>query len=158
MYFLNITKYLTNISQLAHFPDLPKMIYALGGTSQSRLSARVSVERQRRIYTLAQRRQTVTLVDRAVQEDGVSFIRAADNLQVSSHSVRTWRVALVALQDPKNPQVRNGAESHHRGPLGFLDDIQVELIAFVTDWRDCGMPVTVIGHGIGGINFPDIMA
>jgi len=118
------------------------MIYALSGTSQSRLSARVSVERQRRIYTLAKSRQIVTLVDRAVQEDGVSFIRAADNLQVSGHSVRRWRVALVALQDPTNPQVRNGAESHHRGPLGFLDDIQEELIAFVTNWRDRGMPVT----------------
>ena len=118
------------------------MIYALSGTSQSRLSARVSVERQRRIYTLAQRRHIVTLVDRAVQEDGVSFNRAADNLQVSGHSVRRWRVALVALQDPTNPEVHNGAESHHRGPVGFLDDIQEELIAFVTDWRDRGMPVT----------------
>ena len=109
------------------------MIYALSGTSQSRLSARVSVERQRRIYTLAQRRHIVTLVDRAVQEDGVSFNRAADNLQVSGHSVRRWRVALVALQDPTNPQVCNGAETHHRGPVGFLDDIQEELIAFVCD-------------------------
>jgi hypothetical protein len=26
--------------------------------------------------------------------------------------------------------------------VGFLDDIQEELIAFVTDLRDCGMPVT----------------
>ena len=100
------------------------------------------VKRERRIYTLAQRRHIVTLVDRAVQEDGVSFNHAADNLQVSGHSVRRWRVALVALQDPTNPQVCNGAETHHRGPVGFLDDIQEELIAFVTDWRDYGMPVT----------------
>ena len=116
------------------------MIYALSGTSQSQLLASISVERQCRIYTLAQRHHIVTLVDRAVQEDGVSFNRAADNLQVSGHSVRRWRVALVALQDPTNPQVRNGAESHHRGPVGFLDCIQEELIAFVTDWRDRGMP------------------
>ena len=129
------------------------MIYALSGTSQSRLSARVSVERQRHIYTLAQRRHIVTLVDRAVQEDGVSFNRAADNLQVSGHSVCRWRVALVALQDPTNPQVCNGAESHHRGPVGFLDCIQEELIAFVTDWRDCGMPVThfALVHMIGSL-------
>jgi len=130
------------------------MIYALSGTSQSRLSARVSFKRQRRIYTLAQRHHIVTLVDRAVQEDGVSFNRAADNLQVSGHSVRRWRVALVALvalQDPTNPQVRNGAESRRRGPVGFLDDIQEELIAFVTDWRDRGMPVTrfALVHKIG---------
>ena len=109
------------------------MIYALSGTSQTRLSARVSVKRQRRIYTPAQRRHIITLVDRAVQEDGIPFVRAADNLQVSAHSVRRWR---VALQDPTNPQVRNGVESHHRGPMGYLDDIQEELIAFVTDWRD----------------------
>jgi len=86
-----------------------------------------------------------------VQEDGVSFNRAANNLQVSGHSVRRWRVALVTLQDPTNPQVRNGAVSHHRGPVGFLDDIQEELIAFVTVWRDCGMPVTrfALVHKIG---------
>jgi hypothetical protein len=36
------------------------MIYNVSGTSQTRLSARVSVERQRRIYTLAQRRHIVT--------------------------------------------------------------------------------------------------
>ena len=57
------------------------MIYNIGGTSQNRLSARVSIQRrQRRQFTLAQRRHIVTLVDRAVQEDGVSFNRAADNL------------------------------------------------------------------------------
>ena len=78
------------------------MIYALSVTSQSRLLARVSTERQRRIYTLAQRRHIVTLVDRAVQEDGVSFNRAVDNLQVSAQSVRRWRAA--TLQDTTNPR------------------------------------------------------
>jgi hypothetical protein len=59
------------------------MIYNVSGTSQSRLSARASTERRQcRQFTLAQRRHIVTLVDRAVQEDGVSFNRAADNLQV----------------------------------------------------------------------------
>jgi hypothetical protein len=75
-----------------------------------------------------------------VQEDGVSFNRAADNLQVSAQSVRRWRAA--TLQDTTNPQGRDDAESHHRGPAGFLDDIQEELIAFVSEWRDRGMPVT----------------
>ena len=136
MYFLNITH--KNISLTSHdlltFQTYPKMIYALSRTSQTRLSARVSVvERQHRILTLAQKLYIFTLVDRAVQEDGIPFVRAVDNLQVSAHSVRRWR---VALQDPTNPQVRNGVESHHRGPAGFLDDIQEELIAFVTDWRD----------------------
>ena len=45
MYFLNITltshKHLTTCSLF----NLPKMIYALSGTSQNRLSARVSIER-----------------------------------------------------------------------------------------------------------------
>jgi hypothetical protein len=50
------------------------MIYNVGGTSQNRLSARV--------YTLTQRGHIITLVDRAMQEDGIPFIRAAENLQV----------------------------------------------------------------------------
>ena len=129
------------------------MIYALSGTSQSRLSARVSVERQRRIYTLAQRRHIVTLVDRAVQEDGVSFNRAADNLQVSAQSVRRWRASLQdTTNNPQgNPQGQDIIVRHHRGPAGFLDDIQEELIAFVSEWRDCGMPVTCFAlvHKIG---------
>ena len=91
------------------------------------------------MFTLAQRGHIITLVDRAVMEDGITLNRAADNLLVSAKSVRRWRRA--AFQDTMNPQghdiVRN-----HRGPAGYLDDIQEELIAFVTDWRDCGMPVT----------------
>ena len=90
------------------------------------------------MFPLAQRCHIVTLVDRAVMEDGIPLNRAVDNLQVSAQSVRRW---CAALQDTTNPQgcsiVRN-----HRGPVGYLDDIQEELIAFVTDWRDRGMPVT----------------
>jgi len=102
------------------------MIYALSGTSQNRLSARVSIQRrQRRQFTLAQRRHIVTLVDRAMQEDGVSFNRAADNLQVSAQSICRWR---ASLQDTtNNPQgIPQGCDilvRHHRGPAGFLDDI-----------------------------------
>jgi transposase-like protein len=118
------------------------MIYNVGGTSQNRLLARVSIQRrQRRQFTLAQRRHIVTLVDRAVQEDGVSFIRAAENLQVSAQSVRRWRDSFQ-VQDTTNPQGRDDATQNHRGPARFLDDIQEELISFVSEWRDRGMPVT----------------
>ena len=116
------------------------MIYNIGGTSQNRLSARVSIQRhQRRQFTLAQRRHIVTLVDRVMQEDGVSLNRAADNLQVSAQSIRRWR---SSLQDITNPQGRDDATKNYKGPAGFLDDIQEELIAFVSEWRDRGMPVT----------------
>ncbi len=59
------------------------MIYALSGTSQNQLLARVSVERRHcRVFSLAQRCHIVTLVDRALQY-GVSINHAVDNLQVS---------------------------------------------------------------------------
>ena len=109
------------------------MIYYVSGTSQNRLSARVSIQRrQHRQFTLAQRRHIVTLidVDRAVQKDGIPFIQAAENLQVSAQSVRRWR---AALQDTTNPQGRDDAMHNHRGPTGFLDDIQEEIIAFVSE-------------------------
>jgi hypothetical protein len=76
-----------------------------------------------------------------VQEDGVSFIRAVENLQVSAQSVRRWRDSFQ-VQDTTKNQGRDDAVSHHRGPAGFLDDIQEELISFVSEWRDRGMPVT----------------
>ena len=99
MYFLNIMgtshKHLTTCSLSR------TMIYNVSGTSQNRLLARVSIQRhQRRQYTLAKRHHIVTLVDRAVQEDGISFIRAAENHQVSVQSVRRW---CAALQDTTNP-------------------------------------------------------
>jgi hypothetical protein len=116
------------------------MMYSLSGTSQARLSGRISGERQtRRMFSLAQRRHIVTLVDRAMQEDGISFNRAAGNLQVSGHSVRRWR---AALQDTTNPSGPRAIVKNHKGPAGYLDDIQEQLIDFVTDWRDRGMPVT----------------
>jgi hypothetical protein len=73
-----------------------------------------------------------------MQEDGISLNRAAENLQVSVHSVSRWR---AALQDTTNPP---GCDivKNHTGPAGYLDDIQEQLIDFVTDWRDRGMPVT----------------
>ncbi len=111
------------------------MIYALSGTSQNCLLARVSIQRhQRRQFTLAQRRHIVTLVDRAVQENGIPFIRAAENLQVGAQIVCRWRAAL-RVQDTTNPQRRDDATQNHRGPGGFLDDIQEELIAFVSECR-----------------------
>ena len=91
------------------------------------------------MFTLAQRHHIVTLVDRAVMEDGIALNHAANNLQVSAQSVCRWR---AALQVTTNPQGRDDGTLNHRGPAGFLDDIQEELIAFVTDWRDRGMPVT----------------
>ncbi len=90
------------------------------------------------MFTLAQRHHIVTLVDRAIQEDGISFNSAVENLQVSGHSVCRWP---AALQDTTNPQGHNIVRNYS-GPAGYLDDIQEELIAFVTDWRDHGMPVT----------------
>jgi hypothetical protein len=81
------------------------MIYALGGMNQAQLSARISVERQTCLmFSLAQRRYIVTLVDRAMQEDGISLIRVAENLPVSTHSVCRWR---AALQDTPNPPGRD---------------------------------------------------
>jgi hypothetical protein len=62
-----------------------------------------------------------------MQEDGVFFNRAADNLQVSAQSVRRWRDSFQ-VQGIPNPQGRDGATLNHRGPAGFLDDIQEELI------------------------------
>ena len=54
-----------------------------------------------------------------MQEDGISFNRAADNLQVRAQSVHRWR---AALQGTVNPQGRDIIRNH-RGLVGYLDDI-----------------------------------
>jgi hypothetical protein len=90
------------------------------------------------MFSLAQRHHIVTLVDRAMQEDGIYLIHAAENLQVSAHSVCSWRAAFQDTTNPPGPYV----VKNHKGPAGYLDDIQEEPIDFVTDWRVCGMPVT----------------
>ena len=78
-----------------------------------------------------------------MQEDGIPFIRAVENLQVGAQIVHRWRAALQ-VQDTMNPQRCDDAMQNHRGPGpgGFLDDIQEEIIVFVSEWRDRGMPVT----------------
>ena len=54
------------------------MVYALGGTSQARLSVRISGERQaRRMYSLAQRRHIVTLVKNPPPAPGSLFLGVA---------------------------------------------------------------------------------
>ena len=61
------------------------------------------------MFSLAQRCHIVTLVDRAMQEDGISLVHAADNLQVSAHSVRRWR---TAIQDTTNLPGRDVLKNH----------------------------------------------
>jgi len=55
-------------------------------------------------------------------------------------------------QDTTNPQGRD-LSKNHAGPMGFMDDIKEELIAFVTDWRYRGIPVThfALVHKIGSL-------
>jgi hypothetical protein len=81
------------------------------------------------MFSLAQRHHIVTLVDRAMQDDGISLNCTAENLQVGVHSVSRWR---AALQDTTNPPGREIVKNQ-RGTAGYLDDIQEELIDFATD-------------------------
>ena len=108
------------------------MIYAPSRTSQNRLTARVSTKRrQRNVFSLAQRHHIVILVDS-------STVAVLTVLRTIFRLVRRW---CADLQDTTTPQGRD-LNKNHAGPAGFMDDVKEELIAFVTDWRDCGMHVT----------------
>jgi len=83
-----------------------------------------------------------------VKKDGVSFARAADSLEVGPKSFHRWHMELkgcMDLQVQESLAVNRDLYKNHRGPVGFLDDVKKkELIAFVSVWRDCGLPVTCL--------------
>jgi hypothetical protein len=90
-------------------------------------------------YSNAERLRLVTLVDMVMTEDGVKPMEAAAAFGVSPGLVSRWcKVLQVECEDALFISV----SKNHRGPENFLDDIAQDLVNFVSQWRDPGMPVS----------------
>jgi hypothetical protein len=120
-----------------------KMIYLKSGISQHCLKQRLNADNHcRRQITLVQRLHLLSLHKKAMEE-GLSFTCAAESIDVGKSSLLRWHQELV-VRDPtttlassRSEIVRNGP-----GPTSILADIKHDLILFITEWRDRGMPVS----------------
>jgi hypothetical protein len=91
--------------------------------------------------TFANKTQVLSLVMEAkMKEERISFICAAEDLQVPVRSIYCWCANLPLLSQNSTAYV--GKARNHSGHEGFLDDIKYELISFVMQWRDRGLPVS----------------
>ena len=102
-----------------------KMIYLKSRISQRRLEQRLNADNHRRHqFTLAQRLHLLSLHKQAMEE-GLTFNRAAESIDVGKSSLLRWQQELV-VRDPtttlassRSEIVRNGP-----GPTGILADIK----------------------------------
>jgi hypothetical protein len=134
-------------------------MYSKSGLSHRRIKECLDANvHHRRSFSLAERVHFLSLVD-TMKAQGKSFNTICTELNISKASLERWRKDLPDT----TPQDLSGLDSistrtimrsitssdsltkskkHHDGPSGFLSDIAEELIRYVMEWRDRGMPVT----------------
>ncbi len=114
------------------------MIFNKGGVSQARLQERLLSTSHRRRYSLSNKLEILTTVASLTERGELSQNQAAAILKVSPSNVSKWQKEQIKMQDsPKGNLMSIG-----KGRTGCLDDIEGELLLFVSEWRDRGMPVT----------------
>ena len=93
-------------------------------------------------YSFCKKNLILSLVDEKMREERLSLACAANELGVPVSSVFRWR-ADANLPDLSTDHSDVAEKTqNHPGPEGFLDDIKDELINFITEWRDRGLPVS----------------
>jgi hypothetical protein len=117
------------------------MIYNKGGKSRACDSRRVAgLVAPRRAYSNREKAIALSLVQEKMMNEGISLARAASEINVPHSSIYRWR-ADANLPDLSTDSSDIAEKNkNHQGPEGFLDDIKDELISFITEWRDRGLP------------------
>ena len=110
--------------------------------SCGRAAKRTVSVKPRRSYSLRQKALILSLVEEKMMDKKVSLARAAGEIRVPLSSIYRWRgnADLPALEDASG--VVGDKTRNHQGPDGFLDDVKEELMTFITEWRDRGLPVS----------------
>ena len=119
------------------------MIYNKGGKCSTRVAKKVARPfAPRRSYSLREKALVLSLVEEKMKDESISLARAASAFNVPVCSIYRWRAnaSLPDLSDASSA-FADKAKNHH-GPEGFLEDIKEELVTFVTEWRDRGLPVS----------------
>jgi hypothetical protein len=118
------------------------MLYNKGGKSNIRVARKARTFAPRRSYSLREKALVLSLVEEKMKDEKISLARAASAVNVPVSSIYRWR-ADASLPDLSNASNAFGDKArNHQGPEGFLDDIKEELVTFVTEWRDRGLPVS----------------
>ena len=117
------------------------MIYNKGGKSNTQVAKKVARTYQQR-YSFREKTLVLSLVEEKMKDEKIPFAQAARAVNVPACSLYRWRAdaALPALSDASSAfadRARN-----HQGPEVFLEDIKEELVTFITEWRDRGLPVS----------------
>jgi hypothetical protein len=119
------------------------MIYNKGGKSRARHARRLAgLVAPRRAYSNREKALVLSLVEEKMRDEKISLARAASDISIPLSSIYRWRL------DANLPDLSTDASDiaeknkNHQGPEGFLDDVKEELIAFITEWRDRGLPVS----------------
>ena len=89
----------------------------------------------RRWYSFVEKANLVAIVRTRMTEDRVSFSQAADSVGVPLSTLYKWQTDL--------PLTPSTLQQDHQGPPSFIHDIEPQLLSFIYEWRDRGMPV---GH------------
>ena len=88
----------------------------------------------RRRYSFAEKANLVAIVWTKMTEDRVSFSQAADSVGVPLSTLYKWQRDL--------PLTQSTLQQDHQGPPSFVHDIEPQLLSFIYEWRDRGMPVS----------------
>ena len=119
------------------------MIYNKGGKSRARAARRLSCDvAARRQYSNHEKSLVLCVVDEKMRKEGISLARAATECGVPASSVFRWRANARLPNLTTDSSDAADKTRNHNGPEGFLDDIKDELITFITEWRDRGLPVS----------------
>ena len=85
-------------------------------------------------YSFVEKANLVAIVRTRMTEDRVSFPQAADLVGIPVSTLYKWQVDL--------PLTPSNLWQDHQGPPSFIHDIEPQLLSFIYEWRDRGMPVS----------------
>jgi hypothetical protein len=88
----------------------------------------------RRQYSFVEKANLVATVRTRMTEDRVSFSQAVDSVGVPLSTLYKWQVDL--------PLTPSTLQQDHQGPPSFIHDIEPQLLSFIYEWRERGMPVS----------------
>ena len=110
-------------------------IYNKGGANHAPMQRRIQADSMfRRRYSFVEKANLVAIVRTRMTEDRVSFSQAADSVGVPLSTLYKWQSDL--------PSTPSTLQQDHQGPPSFIHDIEPQLLSFIYEWRDRGMPVS----------------
>jgi hypothetical protein len=111
------------------------MIYNKGGTGHACLQRRLDADSVFHCrYSFIKKANLVAIARTRMTEDRLSFSQAADLVGIPLSTLYKWQADL--------PLTPSTLWQDHQGPPSFIHDIEPQLLSFIYDWRDRGMPVS----------------